>query len=315
MANKFNSVIEISTVIPVYGADYALEELYTRLVAVLEKITDCFEIILVNDASPDDSQSIIERLALTDSRVRGIKFSRNFGQHRAITAGLDYCRGDWIVVMDCDLQDIPEEIERLYQEAKKGFDMVIGYRKQRQDKILKVVMSRLFHYFFRYLSQSKTYNQIGNFGIYSRAVIDNINAMREQNRSFGLFAIWVGFKRTEIDIQHSKRRLGKSSYSWKKSFTLATDSIIAHSNKLLTLSVQLGFIMSTVSFGVAFWYLIGYFFFTRPLPGWTSLLVSIYFVAGLIIATVGVVGLYVGKIFDEVKRRPLYIVESTTFIV
>jgi glycosyltransferase involved in cell wall biosynthesis len=305
--------VEISIVIPVYGADYVLEELYFRLVSVLERITDRFEIIFVNDASPDDSQSIIERLALSDCRVRGIKFSRNFGQHRAIAAGLDYCRGRWVVVMDCDLQDAPEEITRLYQEAQKGFDVVIGYRRQRRDHILKVAMSRAFHHIFRYLADSKTYNQIGNFGIYSRTVIESINSLREQNRSFGLFAIWVGFKRTEIDVEHAKRKFGESSYSWRKSVALATDSIIAHSNKLLTIAVQIGFLMSFLSFGIAFWYLIGYFFFTRPLEGWTSLLVSIYFVAGLIISAVGVVGLYVGKIFDEVKARPLYIIESTTF--
>jgi len=146
-------------------------------------------------------------------------------------------------------------------------------------------------------------------------VIQSITALKEQNRSFGLFALWVGFRRIEVDVEHASRPHGKSSYTFKRLANLAVDSIIAHSNKLLRLSVKLGFFLSFVSLLYSLWLVIKYLFWATPVPGWTSLIVSVYFTAGLVIGSIGIVGLYVGKIFDEVKGRPLYIIDSTTFEV
>ena len=308
-----NNNLHLSVVTPVYGCAGSLDRLYDRLVESLVKITGRFEIIMVNDASPDNAWDNICDLAEKDVRVKGIKLSRNFGQHHAITAGLDFAEGEWIVVMDCDLQDQPEEIIKLYEKALEGYDVVVGKRVERKDGFFKKIGSHFFFKIYNFLTDSHVNKEIGNFGIYSRRVIDSVKRMHEQNRSFGLFVIWSGFSRTEISIEHAKREVGKSTYNLSKLVNLAIDSIVAHSNKPLRVSVQLGFFLSGASLLYAVWLVINYLFFSSPLTGWTSLIVSLYFLSGLIIGSIGMLGLYVGKIFDEVKGRPLYIVEEMTF--
>ena len=305
--------VHISVVTPVYGCSKSLAQLYTRLEKTLSTITNEFEIIMVNDASPDNAWESIKELAAKDSRVKGINFSRNFGQHRAITAGLDYAKGDWVVVMDCDLQDQPEEIIKLYNKAQEGYDVVVGRRIDRQDSYLKKLGSHLFYKVYNYLTDIQVDKSIGNFGIYNKAVIKNVKLFKEQNHSFGLFVLWSGFKRIEIPIEHANRSEGKSSYTFSKLIALAFDSIVAHSNKPLKISVQIGFTLSFFSLLYSIWLVIGYIFWSTPIIGWTSLIVSLYFLAGLIMGSIGMVGLYIGKIFDEVKNRPLYIVQETTF--
>ncbi len=308
-----NFIPHISIVTPVYGCAANLEKLYSRLTNTLQRITENYEIIMVNDASPDDAWETIKLLAEQDSRVKGINLSRNFGQHRAITAGLDFACGEWIVVMDCDLQDQPEEIPKLYAKALEGYDVVVGKRVDRQDSFFKKAGSALFYKIYNYLTGSKIDRAIGNFGIYSAKVVDSVRQFKEQNRSFGLFVLWSGYKRTEIDIVHAERETGQSSYSFPKLINLAIESIVAHSNKPLQLSVKLGFSLSFLSFLYAFWLTIRYFLWDYHVEGWTSLIVSVYFLAGLIIGSIGMTGLYIGKIFDEVKQRPLYLISETTF--
>lgn len=303
----------ISIVTPVYGCCKSLNSLYERLNKTLSTITNDFEIIMVNDASPDNAWEVIEELAKKDSRVKGINLSRNFGQHKAITAGLDYVEGDWVVVMDCDLQDQPEEIIKLYNKAQEGYDIVVGKRFDRKDNFFKKMSSYLFYKIYNYLTDASVDKSIGNFGIYSKQVIDSVRLFREQIRSFGLFVLWSGFNRVEIDIDHAEREEGTTSYTFTKLINLAIDSIVAHSNKPLKLSVKLGFLLSFVSVIYSLWLVISYFVWSTPIEGWTSLIVSLYFLSGLIIGSVGMVGLYVGKIFDEVKQRPLYIVQELTF--
>jgi dolichol-phosphate mannosyltransferase len=300
-------------VTPVYGCGNTLHTLYSRLVNTLTQITEDFEIIMVNDASPDNAWEIITQLAQQDKRVKGINFSRNFGQHRAITAGLDYARGDWIVVMDCDLQDQPEEILKFYKKALEGYDAVIGKRTDRKDGFFKRFGSLIFYKIYNFMTDATVDKSIGNFGIYSKRIISSVGMLREQNRSFGLFALWAGYKRVEIEITHAPRESGKSSYTLFKLIDLAIDSIIAHSNKPLKLSIKIGFSLSFLSFLYSAWLVVSYIFWSTPIAGWTSLIVSIYFLAGLIIGSIGMLGLYVGKIFDEVKQRPLYIIQETTF--
>lgn len=305
--------VDFSVVVPVYGCSSCLYELHERLRSSLRTITENYEIILVNDASPTASWEVICELSKQDSRVRGINLSRNFGQHYAITAGLDFSRGDWVVVMDCDLQDQPEEIIKLYRKAQEGFDLVVGRRTNRQDGYFKKLGSRGFNLVFDYFTGSQLDNRIGNFGLYSKRVVSSIRSMREQNRSFGLFAYWVGFRRAEIDIIHAARKEGRSGYTLRRLVNLAIDSIVAHSNTLLMLTIKTGFLMAVGAVLFSLWLAVRYFISGGGVTGWTSLMVSIYFTAGLMITCIGVVGLYVGKIFNEVKGRPLYIVQSTTF--
>ncbi|AII14027.1 glycosyltransferase, family 2 [Campylobacter iguaniorum] len=303
----------ISIVTPVYGCCKSLYDLYERLNKTLSTITNNFEIIMINDASPDNAWEVIKYLAKKDSRVKGINLSRNFGQHKAITAGLNYAQGYWVVVMDCDLQDQPEEIIKLYNKALEGYDIVFGRRAKRQDGFFKKLSSKIFYKIYDYFTDSKTDNTIANFSILNQKVVKEFKKLKEQNRSYYLFINWLGFKKINIDIKHSKRKEGKSSYTFKKLMDLAIDSIVAQSNKPLRLSIKFGFIISFSSFLYAVWLFVGYFIFSVPVEGWTSMMVSLYFISGLIFANMGFLGLYIGKIFDETKNRPIYVVSETTF--
>jgi dolichol-phosphate mannosyltransferase len=304
----------ISVVIPTYKAEAFLHVLYTRLVASLEKISPDFEIILVEDCGGDKSWDIINELAAVDKRVRGIQFSRNFGQHYGITAGLDFCQGDWVVVMDCDLQDRPEEIPRLYAKAQEGYDVVLALRGQRQDPALKRLSSWFFYRLFSYLADIKYDGDSGNFRIISRKVVDNFRLMREQLRFFGGLVHWMGFCTSSICVDHAERSEGKTTYTFKKLCKLAIDTIIAYSDKPLRMSVRLGFLMAFFSFCYGTYILGLALIYGSPVPGWNSLIVSLYFIGGIIISILGIIGVYLGKTFDESKKRPLYIVSKSTFM-
>lgn len=303
----------ISVVIPVYKAEGSLEELYLRLRASLETITKDFEIILVEDCGGDRSWNIITSLARADERVKGIQFSRNFGQHYGITAGLDHCDGDWVVVMDCDLQDLPEEIPHLHAKALEGYDIVLARRGRRKDPLLKRFSSWIFYKIFSYLSDLSYDGQVGNFRIMSRQVVVNFRRMREQLRFLGGLITWMGFPMTSIDVRHAESFSGKSTYTLRKLWKLASDTIIAYSDKPLRLSVKFGFMLSLLSLVYGSWIVYRAYVYGIPVLGWGSLMVSLYFLGGVIIAILGIIGIYLGKTFDETKKRPLYIVRRSTF--
>ena len=303
----------ISVIIPVYKAEKSLDELYHLLKASLESISEDFEIVLVEDCGGDASWQVIERLAAMDARVRGIQFTRNFGQHYGITAGLDYCQGDWAVVMDCDLQDRPEEIPRLYAKAQEGYDIVLAGRGVRSDSLLKRATSSLFYKLFSYLADIEYDGDSGNFRIMSRKVVLNFRLMREQLRFFGGLVQWMGFRTASIDVAHGKRFEGKSTYTFAKLWKLASETIIAYSDKPLRLAVRLGFLMASFSFCYGAYILMRALLIGSPIPGWNSLIISLYFIGGIIISILGIIGIYLGKTFDETKKRPLYIVNKSTF--
>jgi len=303
----------ISVVIPVYKAEGCIEELYRRLKASLESITTDFECVLVEDCGGDSSWEMIRDLAARDPRIRGIQFSRNFGQHYGITAGLDHCNGDWVVVMDCDLQDQPEEIPRLYAKAQEGYDVVLARRGVRQDSVFKRLTSRAFYRVFSYLADIDYDPEVGNFRIISRKVVDNCRNMREKLRFFGGIVDWMGFPTASIDVQHAERFAGESTYTFRKLLHLAVDTIIAYSDKPLRLSIKFGFTIAAISLMAGLGLLIYASLFGSPISGWSSLIISLYFLGGIIIANLGIIGIYLGKTFDETKKRPLYIVQHTTF--
>jgi len=303
----------LSVVIPVYKAEGCLHELYQRLRDSLEQISTDFEIILVEDCGGDRSWEIINELAVKDPRVKGIQFSRNFGQHYGITAGLDFSDGDWTVVMDCDLQDRPEEILSLYAKAQEGFDVVLARRTARKHSPIKRLTSWSFYKVFNYLADLDYDPAVGNFRIVSRKVIDTFKTMRERLRFFGGLVDWMGFPTTSIEVAHAHRAEGKSTYTFAKLWKLATDTIIAYSDKPLRLSVKFGFFISLLALIYGSYVLIHALIHGSTVSGWSSLFVSIYFLGGIVIANMGIIGIYLGKTFDEVKRRPLYIVRNTTF--
>jgi dolichol-phosphate mannosyltransferase len=306
--------VQISVVTPVYGKSLDLEALHARLCTTLERIVDSFEILMVDDANPTDSWSVITRLASIDPRVRGIALSRNFGQHRAIAAGLDHVKGEWVVVMDCDLQDRPEAIADLYEAVQKGYDIVTAQRTNRQSPLLERLTSKIFYRVFKSLSQIDHDSSVSSFGIYSRASIEAVKSHGEQSRSFGMIVNLIGFRRTSTPVEHSRAVSGRSNYTFLKRLQLAMDIIVAHSNKPLRLSIKIGFIMALCSFLYGIKLIVNYLLTSQAVVGWTSLMVSIYLVGGLIILNLGILGLYLGKVYDEVKARPVYLIRDTTFV-
>lgn len=302
----------ISVVVPVYGCRSCLKELARRVTDTVENIPARLELIFINDASPDNAWALIEEMNREDNRIKGINFARNFGQHRAITAGIDHAAGDWVVVMDCDLQDKPEEIDRLYRKALEGYDIVFGKRVDRQDKWLKRKGSQLFYKIFDYFTERSSDHMIANYSISNKKVVDGFRSMREQNRNFPLFIQWMGFATATIHVEHCARKQGKSSYDIRKLVMLAMDTIISQSNKPLRLSIQFGFFISLISFIYGIYLFIRYFFLNQTVHGWTSVMVSIYFIGGLLFSNLGILGLYIGKVFNETKGRPLYLIKETT---
>lgn len=303
--------MHISVVSPVYKTPTILPELVERLRIALSKITDSFEIILVDDGCPLNSWEIIAELSNKHSFVRGIKFSRNFGQHYAITAGLDQAQGKWIVVMDCDLQDQPEEIQKLYDKANNGFDCVLAARENRQDSFAKKFFSNAFYRILSELTGAKYDHRVANFGIYSEKVIQSINQFREPIRYFPGLVQYVGFKSETINIEHASRMEGKSSYNFKRLTNLALDIILAYSDKPLRTIIKLGLLISLLSFfyvGFSIWQ-----WYTDQIlvPGYTSLIASVWLLSGILISTLGIIGLYLGKTFEAVKSRPIYIISNT----
>lgn len=303
----------ISVVVPVYKAEDCVAELCRRLESTLTTFAERSEIILVEDGSPDGSWAEIEKSATKHPSVHGLKLSRNFGQHNAITAGLEAARGDWIVVMDCDLQDSPEEIPKLWLTAKDGnYDAVFGRRAERKDSWSKRLSSRVFYAVYNYMTDSKFDRSVANFSICNRRVIDALLRMKEQSRMFPLFVQWLGFNIGFCDVAHAPRYEGKTSYTLSKLLRLASRSILAQSNKPLTMVVGLGAAISAMFFLLSLYQFARWAIVGVPVSGWTTIVLSIWLLGGIVLMTLGLVGIYIGRIFDEVKARPIYVVAKKT---
>lgn len=302
------SGIEISVVSPVFRREDCVAELVRRTLAALCELTSQFELILVDDGSPDASWTVIQEAHKRDPHhVRGLRLSRNFGQHNAIAAGLLASRGEWVVVMDCDLQDQPEDIAKLYHHAKNGFEVVHGRRKDRQDSPIKRGLSRAFFRVLGYLTESKLDPSVGNFSICHRRVVDAVNSLQDRIRWYPDLVRWVGFRSAAVDITH-RRASGHSTYSLRRLVHFAVDIFLTCSDKPLRLTVKAGVFISTLSVLGGVYVVIRAMRGEVGIVGWSSLIVSIWFLAGLIIFVLGIVGLYVGKIFNEVRGRPAFLV-------
>lgn len=300
--------MDISVVVPVYGCRAAIPELHRRLCESLETIANTFEIILVDDCCPQNSWEEIQKVCEQDSRVVGIHLSRNFGQIRAITAGLDKSRGDWVVVMDCDLQDRPEAIPELYAKAQEGYDVVFARREGRKDSAITKFLSRCFYKVYDYFTEGTFDSSICNFSISRRIVIDSYCRMREQNRAYTMFIRWLGFRETAIDMSADERYEGKSSYNMRRKLKMAFEIITSQSNKPLFFSIKVGFAIAVIALLYIIYLILRYLIVGDVLLGWTSTIASVYLMGGIILAAVGVVGIYVGNIFNETKNRPLYVI-------
>jgi len=269
----------ISIVSPVYRAEKILPILVSEINLVMERIGEDYEIILVDDRSPDNSWEVMKVLSSQNSKIKSIRLSRNFGQHSAIFAGLTKAKGDWVVVMDCDMQDQPKEIAKLYKKALEGYDIVLGQRENRKDKFLKKLTSKLFYKVFNYLSGANFDNNVANFGIYHQKTIKSILDMGDYVKFFSLFINWIGFKSVSIPIEHGEREEGKSTYSVGRLFKQAFNVIISFSDKPLRLFINFGLSISVLSFIVGIYYL--YLALTGKIaqPGFSSLILSIWFLS------------------------------------
>lgn len=304
----------VSVVAPVYNQrSETLAELVRRVSTAVSAISQDFEIILIDDGSANDAWRVIGKLARVNPKVRGFHLARNFGQHVAITAGLDHADGDWVVVMDADLQDRPEVIPELYAKAQEGFDVVFVNRAQRPEPLIYRIATAIFYWVFNALS-GQGYNRLqGNFSIVSGQAVRAFRLLREPDRFYGGILRWVGFRHASITAAHAAADGGLSSYSLAKRIRFAFNLIVGFSTRLLYVSIVIGLLMALVSFIMASFIIIEKFLQPQyPLPGWPSVMTAIFFTAGVTNVTIGLTGIYIAQILQQTKGRPLYVVSETT---
>ena len=305
---------KISLVIPMYYEEQVVEECYNRLTKVLKEIQDYeYEIIFINDGSKDNTLDILERIAKVDNNVKVISFSRNFGHQAAVTAGLKYVTGDVIVIMDADLQDPPELIPDMLKEWEKGYEVIYGKRKSRKgESVFKLLTAKAFYSTLNKLSDVEIPKDTGDFRMVDRKVVDVVNSLPEHNKFLrGLFS-WVGFEQLAYEYDRKERFAGKTKYPFGKMLKLALDGILSFSTKPLKIVGGLGILSVIISFVILIYSLLSYIFKWNSLtPGWTSIMCTITFLGGIILISVWMIGEYIGRIYDEVKNRPQYIVKKT----
>lgn len=300
----------ISVVSPVYGAENIVQELVRQLHEQLMRITESYEIILINDASPDDSWTKIKEECCKDSRVKGINLARNFGQHSAVSSGLELSKGEWVIVIDCDLQCPPYEIIRLFEKANEGYEIVFTKKKNVKGSFFHRFTSDMFTYLYSYLTGVKMEKSLTTMSISKRNVVEEINKMSEQQKNHFFLLKWTGFTNTMIEIDHNDRYEGKSTYNIRKRLSLAIHTFLTFSDKPLRLVIKMGFVLSLLSGLFVLYKVILILIIGTVVIGWASIMSMFVFFTGIIISVLGIVGLYVGKIFDEVKHRPNYIIKE-----
>lgn len=307
-----DDTVSISIVSPIYGCKGCLEDLVDRVQSTLRPLVDSFEIILVDDASPDGAWERIRELAQRHPNVRGLRLARNFGQHYAIAAGIEEAHGEWVVVMDCDLQDVPEEIPKLLAARTGDTEVVFAQRVARQDSLSKRLGSWVFFRLLSWMTGVPQDHTTANFGVYSRKVIDAVNAMPERERCFPLMVKWTGFASTAIPVAHASRHEGRSSYSFKRLRRLATGIILSYSDKPLRLVVRAGLAFAAIAFAMVLLSVFRYVHGDIQVAGFTSIVASVWLVGAMGIFCIGVLGLYLGRLFVDAKGRPYYLVSQRT---
>jgi glycosyltransferase involved in cell wall biosynthesis len=299
----------LSIVSPVYKAEKIVDELVSRIRAEASKITNDFEIILVEDCGPDDSWKKIEENCIKYSEVKGIKLSRNFGQHYAVTAGITYATGEFVIILDCDLQDDPSLINVLLEKANEGFDIVFTVRKKRKHSLFKNITAYFYNRLFLLIANKNYSVNMGSLVLFSSRVREEFIKLNDQDRLYLQLLKWLGFRQTSVEVDHQPRHSGKSTYSLYTLFKIAFQGLTSHSDKLLRLSIYAGFLISFFSFLTLI--LITFFYFKYGFQvGWTSIISVILLSTGLILISIGIAGIYIGKNFTQTKNRPLYIIQE-----
>jgi len=300
-----------SVVVPVFNEADVLPALYQRLSAVMTTLGDPYEIVFVNDGSSDGSLSILSEIRAHDARVRIICLSRNFGHQLAITAGLDHSSGDAVVVMDADLQDPPEFIPELIAQWRAGYDVVFAVRAHRRgENFFKKTTAALFYRLLQHLTSTEIPLDAGDFRLMSRRAVDALKPIRERHRFVRGLVGWIGFKHTRVEYVRDARYAGETKYPVRKMVRFAMNGIVSFSFFPLQLATYLGFLVSLCSFGYIVYAIELKLFTDRAVQGWASIMVALLFLGGVQLISLGVIGEYIGRIYDEVKQRPLYLIEA-----
>jgi polyisoprenyl-phosphate glycosyltransferase len=301
----------LSIVLPVFNEEGNLRELYQRLTKVLREDLDLssYEIIFIDDFSKDGSWKLIEELHQKDPLVKGIKFSRNFGHHIALSAGINTSTGNAVIMMDSDLQDLPEEIPKLHRMYIKGYDVVYGIRKKKKHSLFKKLTSHLFNVMMNSIIDADISINSNIFRIMSRRVIDVFNQYKERDRNITGLISYAGFKEIGVEVEHGERFSGSTKYSLRKMLRLGMNSMTAFSIRPLQMASWAGVLLSFVGFVAILYLVIIKIFFGVGILGWPSMMVVIIFIGGIQMLFLGLLGEYIGRIFLEVKGRPLYVVE------
>lgn len=303
----------IAAIVPVYNCLSTLAELIDRLSAALNEISENYQIVLVDDRGPEPVWPIIESYARRDSRVVGLQLSRNFGQHAAITTGLQLANADWYVVMDCDLQDRPEDITLLYAEALNGeYDSVLAVRGNEDIGTRKKLGSRLFNFGLNKLANIPVSSDVGNFRIFNRSMAEAYHLYSEQMRLFPALMSHLGFNIGRVEVARPARAEGKSSYSFRKLFNLGFDSIVSNTIKPVYFMASFGFLVSALAMTYTAVLVVRKLAFGITAEGWASTMAAILMLGGIQVFAISFVGIYVGKVFFEVKGRPIAIVSKST---
>jgi glycosyltransferase involved in cell wall biosynthesis len=303
------SPVEISLVIPVYNEEEVLPALTERLTATLSRLGGSVEVLLVNDGSRDGTERLLGDLAARDPRFRAIHFSRNFGHQAAITAGVQLARGRAVIVMDADLQDPPELVEQMIARWGEGYHVVYAKRESRQhESALKRGLAYSFYRVLQRLSDVRIPEDTGDFCLMDRVVVDHLNAMPERNRYMRGLRAWLGFRQTEVVFARPPRAAGEPKYTFRKSLSLGISAILGFSKVPLRVGTYLGFVVSAVSFLLALAFVGMRLAGMDVVRGWASTIVLVLFLGGVQLLTLGVIGEYLSRIYDEVKQRPLYVI-------
>lgn len=302
----------ISVVIPIYNEEKNIPLLFERLKNALENTGQSFELIYVNDGSKDQSIAVIKGLAKDHSFVKFINFSRNFGHQIAVSAGLDLCRGTEVVIIDADGQDPPELIPELYKKLNEGFEIVYAKRKSRKgESALKLLTARWFYKILAKLTSIDIPMDTGDFRIIHRKVVDQINKMPEKQKFLRGQMAWVGFRQTFVEYDRDERMSGDTGYTFRKMFRLAMDGITSFSNFPLRVATISGFACAFIGFFLIIYTLYSRYVLKDYEPGWSSLMITIVFIGGIQLIGIGIIGEYISRIYDNIRNRPLYIVDET----
>ncbi len=304
--------MRLSVIVPVFNEEENLSRLYERLLPVLEAITTDHEIILVDDGSRDGSWAAITSLHETDRRVKGIRFSRNFGHHIALTAGLDFASGDLIAMMDADLQDNPEDLPLLLEKIKEGYFLVYGIRKSRQDPALKRFTGSLFWKWINRLGGVYMPENQTMLRVMRKEVADAIRGMRESHRFMHGLMAWTGFPHAIVEVRHSPRTAGRTKYNLRRMFSLAVNAVTSFSVLPLRLSIYLGLGVAFLSVVLGIAVILRKIFWGYGVVGYASMMAALFFLGGVILTVLGIMGEYLGKLYIQSLERPLYLVMEKT---